>query len=96
MKTWLGIKKYSKKKWLNPGESSFTGSVASYHGPSPWDTKGEMPYTFLEISDCTNKVRIHPAESDVSLKAYIKKLRKLARAITKFADHLEGDTDIRI
>jgi len=80
-------KTYSIRKWLNGPKSPSTGSVSAYSGPDPWGAK--EPYAYLEVADCHSKVRLHKAKIDTP-KDFVRKLRKLAAAITDFADHLEG------
>ena len=80
---------YCKKVWLNKQDSPSTGSVVAFHGYIKWrEEKKEELVTFLEIADCTYKVRLHKTYSD-TIGDFIKKLRKLAKTINNFADFLE-------
>jgi len=77
---------YSKRLWLNQENSPSTGAVVAYHGAANWKD-GEV-CTFLELSDCHGKVRLHKAKTD-STEDFIRKLRKLAGFAHAFADFLE-------
>ncbi len=78
---------YSKRQWLNKKGSPSTGAVAAYHGQSPWERKGEY-YSYFEVSDCHNSIRLHKTEID-SQRDFIRKIRKLSLAAKEFADFLE-------
>jgi len=78
--------KYSKQAWLNIKGSPSTGAVVAYHGPSPWSEDTDK--TFLEVSDCHYKVRLHKTDVE-SMRNFIRKLRKLAKIAEDFATWLE-------
>ncbi|BCS55200.1 hypothetical protein GSbR_26010 [Geobacter sp. SVR] len=81
---------YSKRYWLNAEGHSSTGSAVAFHGDSPWDRDGKREkITFLEISDCHNKVRLHRSDFD-DMAEFIVKMEKLRDAITEFVSHLRN------
>ena len=80
-------KTYSKRAWLNKKGSPSTGSAAAYHGQMPWGKKGQK-YTYFEVSDCHNSIRLHQTEIEPTAD-FIRKLRKLAKMATDFADFME-------
>ena len=81
-------KTYSKRKWLNKSNSPSTGSAVAFHGQTPWGKKGQK-FTFFEVSDCHNSVRLHQTEIE-SKEDFIRKMRKLAKMADNFADFLES------
>ena len=75
---------------MNPLKSDSTGSVVAFDGDIV-DFEGEKyPETFLEISDCHHKVRLH-ITSDDTRKQFISKLKLLNSEIDKFIKHLENE-----
>ena len=83
---------YHRRVWLNPPKSSSTGSVVAFDGMAQWSmgaNDNRAHAMFLEISDCHGKVRIHASRFE-SRRAFSKKIRKLAKVIAKFAEHLES------
>ena len=81
------MKTYKKTKELNDEKSPSTGSCTSFYGKSPWSGfKGK--YMFLEISDCSSKVRLHNSKLDNRIR-FIKKLKLLRSEIDEFIDFLE-------
>lgn len=83
---------YSKRTWLNDPRSSYTASVVAFDGKYKFRKSGKAErYMHLEISDCQQKIRIHPGHMKRdNKKAYIKKLKLLASEINEFANHLEN------
>jgi hypothetical protein len=80
--------KFCKREWLNPLESSSTGSVVAYHGESPWICDGKPEQlTILEIADCHNKVRLHRSEKE-TIEDFINKIEKLKGVIEEFSVYL--------
>ena len=82
---------YSKRVWLNKDSSASTGSVVAFHGDSSWrETDGKPEKTsFLEVSDCHCKVRLHRSYTD-DMPSFVAKLRKLAAVAEEFATFLES------
>ena len=81
------MKTYQDRVWLNKHGNPSSGSVMAYHGPAPWDRKKTM--SVLEVSDCHGKIRLHRSEMD-SNNDFVRKLRKLAKVISKFADMIDS------
>jgi len=83
------IKSFKHTTALNSDTSPSTGSVTAYCGKSPWP-KYFKQYMFLEVSDCHSKVRLHTSQLDTK-QDFIKKMRKLHKAIGQFIEHLESN-----
>ena len=71
---------------LNGNENSFTGHVAAYLGEAHYNK--QRTECHLRIGDCARTIELHPEDID-QLKPFVKKLRKLAKETTMFADWLE-------
>jgi len=78
---------YSNRTWLNPIESDSTGSIVCYSGKVTYKRK-PVSSTFIEISDCQNKVRLH-LSSDDTVEDFIRKLSVLKKEIGKFIEYLD-------
>jgi len=76
--------KYSKRMWLTPPGTDSTATVASYH---------DEEKSYLEISDCFLKIRLHQVGGmNKDKKVYIKKLKRLNGFIDEFIDFLEEES----
>lgn len=80
---------YSKRVWLNEENSPSTGSVVAFDGFVRND-KEEWRSTFLELSDCYGKARLHKASYD-SMEDFIEKMKLLRNEIDLFIDYLEKE-----
>lgn len=80
---------YNTRTWLNSIESHYTGSVACFDGIVSNRGKPPERYTFLELSDCHGKSRIH-YDNNLDMLAFIQKLRLLQAEIDNFIEHLEN------
>ena len=87
-------KTYQKRVWLNDDESASTGSVVAFHGKANYSKDENEMATFLEVSDCHCKARLHKTRGD-SMADFTHKLRRLAHVINAFATHLEESDDVR-
>ena len=88
------MKTYSERIWLNPIDSRSTGSVAVFDGMVDYDYgKGPERTTFLEVSDCHTKIRLHRAPFD-TLEMFIEKMTILNQSIERFIDHLKEEKEI--
>lgn len=81
------MKTYKETTALNDDNKPSTGMVTAYAGKSPWP-KAMKEYYFLEVQDCHSKIRLHNSQID-SKKDFIKKLKRLHKAIGRFIDYLE-------
>jgi len=82
------MKSYNKRTWLNSEKSDSTGAVVAFDGRIT-DFKGkEYPSTYLEISDCSNKIRLHITSMDTK-EDFVVKLKLLQKEIKHFIEHLE-------
>ena len=80
---------YSQRYWLNVDDHSSTGAVVAFNGEATWGYKGKKEKTtFLEISDCHCKVKIHRSGCD-TMEEFITKMEKLRSAIDEFIIHLK-------
>ena len=84
------MKSFKISKDLNPSNHPSTGHVVAYAGKSPWK-KGEK-YTYFELSDCQNKIRLHLCRTD-NIKDFIKKLKILHKVLGDFIKHLEKNNE---
>ena len=80
---------YNKRTWLNPISSDSTGSVACFDGKVSFGDN-LVDSTFIEISDCRNKIRLHQTVDD-SRKQFVDKLKLLKTEIELFINHFEKD-----
>ena len=82
------MKKYNTRVWLNSIDSHYTGSIVCHDGVVTNRGKPPARYTFLELSDCHGKSRIH-YDDNLDMEAYIDKLKLIQSEIQNFIDHLE-------
>lgn len=81
---------YNRRTWLNPKSSDSTASVVAYSGEvTDLDTGKKYPYKYLEIADCSNKIKLHKTSDDTD-KDFINKLKVLRNELETFIAHLEG------
>lgn len=80
--------RYNSRTWLNSLNSDSTGSVVAFDGDVTLWNKELTPSTFLEISDCRNKIRLHMNEDD-NKEHFIQKMTILKDEIQLFINHLE-------
>lgn len=81
------MKTFKETVQLNDDDKPSTGAVTAFAGKSPWP-KAFKEYYFLEVSDCSGKIRLHNSQID-SKKDFIKKLKRLRNLIDRFIKHLE-------
>ena len=79
---------YSKRVWLNEDHLPSTGSVVAYHGDIAYPDGVDKAVSFLEVSDCHGKVRLHFTPTD-SLDQFVKKMETLRGVIDDFVLHLK-------
>lgn len=80
---------YNKRTWLNAKNSDSTGSIVAFDGKiTDLDTNKKYLQRFLEISDCSNKVRLHQTSDDIP-KDFIIKMKLLKSEIEQFINYLE-------
>lgn len=82
---------YNSRIWLNSTESHYTGSVTCFDGVVSNRGKPPERYTFLELSDCHGKSRIH-YDNNLDMIAFIDKLKLLKNEIELFIAHLEHES----
>ena len=82
------MEKYNTRMWLNSIDSHYTGSIVCHDGVVTNRGKPPARYTFLELSDCHGKSRIH-YDDNLDMEAYIDKLKLIQSEIQNFIDHLE-------
>jgi hypothetical protein len=81
--------KYNERIWLNEDDSHYTGSIVLFDGESIIN-QGKLidRYSFVEISSCHGKVRIHN-DYNHPLGVYIKKIATLEDELRKYREYLE-------
>ena len=80
---------YNKRTWLNAIKSDSTGSVVAFDGKVTYGNE-LVDSTFLEVSDCRHKIRLH-LTSDDDKQDFIDKMKLLRNEIDEFINHLEKD-----
>ena len=86
-------KPYKTQTWLNPIDSPSTGSIVCYDGEFKTDEGKLEPWSFLEIADCHQKVRLHSYRGDTDPDAFLKKLKFIYSDLGKFINYLENKND---
>lgn len=81
---------YNKRTWLNSEVSDSTGSLVCFDGTVTTKTNESLDWSFLEISDCRNKVRLHRTEDD-SKEDFLRKLKTIKREVSEFINFLENN-----
>ena len=82
------MKKYNKRAWLNSEKSHYTGSIVCHDGIVTNRGKPAARYTFVEISDCHGKTRIH-FDDNLEMIDFINKLKLICSELDSFITHLE-------
>lgn len=84
------MEQYNKRVWLNPPDSHFTGSIVCFDGEVFNQGRPKEQYTFVEISSCRAKVKLHSNKNDGehSTKEFISKLEILITELQAFQDYL--------
>lgn len=82
------MKTYNNRCWLNGEDSPSTGSVVAFDGIVKNNDGEDYRSTFLQISDCFTKVKLHRANYD-SMDDFFAKMKKLKIVIDEFIEHLE-------
>jgi len=81
---------YNSRQFLNPSSSHYTGTLVCFDGVEIINQGKELPrYTFIELSDCHGKVRLHK-DNNLLMRDFVLKLRLMAREINEFANYLEN------
>ena len=79
---------YNTRTWLNTANSHYTGSIVCHDGVVSNLGKPPTRYTFVEISSCHTKARIHYDEN-LDMASYITKLKIIQHELQQFIDYLE-------
>lgn len=80
---------YNKRTWLNSDKSDSTGSIVAYDGMvTDLDTNNKYVQRFLEISDCSKKVRLHKTSDDTD-EDFLNKMILLRNEIELFIQYLQ-------
>lgn len=90
------MKSYNKRTWLNPTDSHYTGSIVCHDNIVINQGKPAERYTFVEISSCHTKLKLHPDANDGEFKTamFVRKLHLLSRELLELAEHLLQTPDI--
>ena len=79
---------YNRRTFINPLSSHYTGSISCVDGRKIINQGKELDrYSFVEISDCHGKVRIHK-DANLTEGDYISKINLLINELTSYRDHL--------
>lgn len=78
---------YNSRKWLNGEQSRSTGSVVCYDGETEF-ADGLARDSFIEISDCRGKTRLHKG-SDDTVEDFVAKLALLKKELSAFIEHFK-------
>jgi len=82
---------YNNRVWLNVYDSHYTGSIVCVDKTDLINRGHHLErYTFMEISDCHGKIRIH-TDPNFGMEAYIEKLKRMEHEIRAFREHLERE-----
>jgi hypothetical protein len=81
---------YNSRVWLNPPSSHFTGSVVCHDGVVTNQDRPAARYTFVEVSSCHGKVRLH-TDKNFGMSEFITKLETLRDEIDAFVDYLKEE-----
>lgn len=78
---------YNRRIWLNSNKSRSTGSLVCFDGETEF-SEGIDRDSFIEISDCSKKIRLHKS-SDEDITDFIDKLTIMRFEIDCFINHLK-------
>lgn len=80
---------YNCRVDLNPPESHFTGSMACFDGKNVIN-QGKMleRYSFVEVSSCHGKTRIHN-DANLPFESYINKIDLMIKELTAYSNYLK-------
>lgn len=89
----MNKRSYNRRAWLNPPQSHFTGTVVCHDGVVSNQGRAPERYSFVEISSCHGKVKLHADKNDGEDQdfQFLKKIDLLILELTDFRDHLEGN-----
>lgn len=88
------MKTYNDRQWLNGDDFPYTESVVAFDGFLKDEDNKDYRSTFLQVSDCFSKVKLHKATYD-SMYDFIAKMKKLRFVLDDFIEHLENNREIR-
>ena len=82
------MENYNKRVWLNSANSHYTGSIVCHDGIVSNRGNPAARYTFVELSDCHVKSRIH-FDDNLTMVDFVEKLKLIRAELDLFIDHLE-------
>lgn len=81
---------YNSRQWLNPPESHYTGSIVCFDGLNVVNQGKTLDrYSFVEISSCHGKVRIHK-DANLTDEQFKQKIHTMITELIDFVEHLEN------
>lgn len=86
---------YCKKEFLTDSPEPSTSTVVSFHGDIKWSKDEEGgPISFLEISSCHERARLHRTfeMSDLDWLNQVKRLRNHIDEYIRFLEDGEGES----
>lgn len=84
---------YKKRVWLNPENSRSCSNMVAFDDIIEWDGEN-IRETFLQISDCSESIRLHKSRHDTN-EDFLNKMKLLKAEIELFIDHLEKSNETR-
>lgn len=91
---------YNKREFINSEDSHYTGSLCCFDGIVSNQSRSAERYSFIELADCHNKVRIHTdrnaGNEDEIVIQYIEKLAGVIKKLQEFQLHLISTLDIEL
>ena len=91
---------YNKRTFTNVEESHYTGSICCFDGIVENRGRPSERYTFIELADCYDKVRIHTDKNagneDEIIMQFIAKVGKIVTELQQFQLHLISTLDIKL
>jgi len=79
---------YCRKQFLTDDPEPSTSTVVSFHGNMKWGKDSEDEVSFLEISSCHERARLHRTY-EMSPQEWIEQMKRLRNHIDLYVDYLE-------
>lgn len=87
----MSVIQYNTRQFINEADSHYTGSIVCFDGKALINQGKVLErYTFVEISDCHGKIRIH-RDMNHDLQAFINKLSVVEHELKQFRQSLEAE-----
>jgi len=80
--------KYCKKEFLTDEHESSTSTVVSWHGDIEWSKNNSGNISFLEISNCYERARLHRTY-EMTMQEWIDQVQRLYDHISDYLTFLK-------